>query len=72
MEECYEHDGKHLVAENGRSAADSEHIVGEVMKCSKIPRAVEKGFSDCLVSIEAERGSFLAESLEGALTEIPL
>ena len=28
MEECYEHDGKLLIAGNGGSAADSEHIDG--------------------------------------------
>ena len=29
MEECYERDGKLLIAGNGGSAADSEHIAGE-------------------------------------------
>ena len=29
MEECYEHDGKLLIAGNGGSAADSEHIAGK-------------------------------------------
>ena len=28
LEECYEHDGKLLIAGNGGSAADSEHIAG--------------------------------------------
>ena len=32
MEECYENGGKLLVAGNGGSAADAEHIVGELMK----------------------------------------
>jgi D-sedoheptulose 7-phosphate isomerase len=40
MEECYEHDGKLLIAGNGGSAADSEHIAGELMKRFKIPRPV--------------------------------
>ena len=30
--ECYEHDGKVLIVGNGGSAADAEHIVGELMK----------------------------------------
>ena len=30
MEECYENGGKLLVAGNGGSAADAEHIVGEL------------------------------------------
>ena len=40
MEECYEHDGKLLIAGNGGSAADSEHIAGELMKRFKTPRPV--------------------------------
>ena len=32
LEECYEKGGKLLVAGNGGSAADAEHIVGELMK----------------------------------------
>ena len=32
LEECYMHGGKLLVAGNGGSAADSEHIAGELMK----------------------------------------
>ena len=30
MRECYEHGGKVLIAGNGGSCADSEHIVGAV------------------------------------------
>ena len=32
LETCYEDGGKLLIAGNGGSAADSEHIVGELMK----------------------------------------
>ena len=32
IEECYENGGKLLIAGNGGSAADSEHISGELMK----------------------------------------
>ena len=38
MEESYSKGGKLLVAGNGGSAADSEHIVGELMKGFKMPR----------------------------------
>lgn len=37
MEESYSKGGKLLVAGNGGSAADSEHIVGELMKGFKMP-----------------------------------
>lgn len=42
MEECYENGGKLLIAGNGGSAADSEHIAGELMKRFKTPRPVKK------------------------------
>ena len=32
LERCYENGGKLLIAGNGGSAADAEHIVGELMK----------------------------------------
>lgn len=38
LEESYENGGKLLVAGNGGSAADAEHIVGELMKGFKLPR----------------------------------
>lgn len=44
MEECYENGGKLLVAGNGGSAADAEHIVGELMKGFKMPRKPESTF----------------------------
>ena len=46
MEECYEHDGKLLIAGNGGSAADSEHIAGELMKRFKIARPVPQKFAE--------------------------
>ena len=48
LEECYEKDGKLLIAGNGGSAADSEHITGELMKSFKIPRPVPKEFAEKL------------------------
>ena len=38
----YSKGGKLLIAGNGGSAADSEHIVGELMKGFKKPRKVKK------------------------------
>ena len=38
LEEAYKNGGKLLVAGNGGSAADAEHIVGELMKGFKLPR----------------------------------
>jgi len=72
MEECYEHDGKLLIAGNGGSAADSEHIAGELMKRFKTPRPVSPDFAERLKSIDPVRGENLAQNLERALMAIPL
>lgn len=49
LEESYENGGKLLVAGNGGSAADAEHIVGELMKGFKLPRKPEADFAEKLV-----------------------
>lgn len=72
MEDCYEHEGKLLIAGNGGSAADSEHIAGELMKRFKIPRPVTPRFADKLKEIDPARGADLAKNLERGLMAIPL
>ncbi|MCR5323425.1 MAG: SIS domain-containing protein [Lachnospiraceae bacterium] len=72
MEECYLHDGKMLIAGNGGSAADSEHIAGELMKRFKTPRPVSAEFAEKLKSIDPVRGDNLAKNLECSLMAIPL
>jgi len=72
MEECYERDGKLLIAGNGGSAADSEHIAGELMKRFKTPRPVTPEFAEKLRNIDPERGENLAKNLERGLMAIPL
>lgn len=72
MEECYERDGKILIAGNGGSAADSEHIAGELMKRFKTPRPVTPEFAERLKAIDPVRGENLANNLERALMAIPL
>ena len=72
MEEAYENGGKLLVAGNGGSAADAEHIVGELMKGFKLSRKPEAGFAEQLVAENVELGGILAENLQGALPAIAL
>jgi D-sedoheptulose 7-phosphate isomerase len=78
--ESYRNGGKLLIAGNGGSAADSEHIVGELMKSFILPRKLSddmvsrlKGKADKTVSdYEKELGIELAEKLQGALPAIAL
>lgn len=72
IEECYISDHKLLIAGNGGSASDSEHIAGELMKSFKLPRPVSKEFGEALQKIDPVRGTALANSLEGGLMAIPL
>lgn len=72
MEECYEHGGKLLIAGNGGSAADAEHIAGELMKRFKILRPVSKAYAQRLKNVDPERGAALANNLECSLMAIPL
>lgn len=72
MEDCYTCDKKMLIAGNGGSAADSEHMAGELMKRFKNPRPVRKEFADKLIEVNPEIGRELAKNLEQSLMAIPL
>ena len=72
MEECYANGGKLLVAGNGGSAADAEHIVGELMKGFKMLRKPEVEFAKKLIAENQELGKVLAENLQGTLPAIAL
>lgn len=72
LETSYEQGGKLLVAGNGGSAADSEHIAGELMKRFKSPRPIDPALAERLVSIDPVRGEALSRNLEKSLMAIPL
>ena len=69
---AYAHGHKLLIAGNGGSAADSEHIVGELMKGFKLPRKSSSSFESSLLAEDKELGKVLAENLQGALPAIAL
>ena len=72
LEQSYSAGGKLLVAGNGGSAADSEHIVGELMKGFKKPRKLSPEQDEKLTAVNAELGRVLADNLQGALPAIAL
>ena len=72
MEQSYANGGKMLVAGNGGSAADAEHIVGELMKGFKMSRKPKADFVEKLVEENEELGRILSENLQGALPAIAL
>lgn len=67
----YHAGGKLLCCGNGGSAADSEHLVGELMKQFRLKRPLPASLRRAL----AERGDYgrrLADTLEGALPAVSL
>ena len=72
LKDCYEKGGKLLVAGNGGSATDSEHIAGELMKQFKTPRPVPDGLASKLKAVDPVLGPGLAKNLEQGLMTIPL
>ena len=72
LEKCYMNGNKLLVAGNGGSCSDGEHIVGELMKSFKLERKLNDSFIDKMISIEPITGKELGEKLQGVLPVIAL
>ena len=72
LERCYENGGKLLIAGNGGSAADAEHIVGELMKGFVKRRPVTEEMKEALEKADPVRGKELSEKLQGGLPAIAL
>jgi len=70
--QCYRGGGKVLVCGNGGSAADSEHLVGELMKSYLLPRRLPAERRAALAATSANDGAYLAEHLQSALPAISL
>ena len=68
----FETDGKLLVVGNGGSAADAEHIVGEMMKRCFSRKDITPEYKEALVAADPELGPVLAANLEGSLMAIAL
>lgn len=71
LETCYENGGKLLIAGNGGSAADSDHIVGELMKGFVKRRPVSAELAEALKQADPERGEELAKKLQGGSQPSP-
>ncbi len=61
-----------LIAGNGGSASDADHIVGELMKGFLLPRKVDDDFANKLKAVDEAKGAELAMKLQGALPTIAL
>lgn len=70
--EAYEVGNKLLIAGNGGSSADAEHIVGELMKGFVKPRKVDPEFAAALKKADAQLSDELIANLQGGLPAIAL
>jgi len=70
--QCVRDGGKILICGNGGSAADSEHIVGELMKGFRQSRPLSDDLRSRFVENYGEEGGYLADHLQGAIPAISL
>jgi phosphoheptose isomerase len=69
---AYKNGGKLLICGNGGSAADCEHIVGELMKGFYLPRRIPEVTQRQLINLFGDDGQRLAANLQGALPAVSL
>jgi D-sedoheptulose 7-phosphate isomerase len=72
LEESFRYGNKLLIAGNGGSSADADHIAGELMKGFKKPRKITDDFAKKLRDLDEIKGMELAEKLQGSLPTIAL
>lgn len=72
LDKSYSNGGKLLIAGNGGSAADAEHIVGELMKGFENPRRLSKEEVEKLKRVNDDLGAVLGDHLQGGLPAIAL
>ncbi len=70
--ESFKNGNKLLIAGNGGSCADSDHITGELLKSFVKLRKPSKDFIDSLKKIDSETGTYLEDKLQGSLPAIAL
>lgn len=72
LQQCYSNRGKVLVCGNGGSAADAEHIVGELMKGFLLKRELTQADQERLRKAFPEDYHYLSSNLQRALPAISL
>jgi len=63
---------KYLLCGNGGSAADADHICGELIKSFCKKRPIEKELAKKLLELDAKKGAKLAEKLQAGIAAISL
>ena len=69
---CFQGGGKLLLAGNGGSSADCDHIAGELMKAFKSKRRLSEEFAEKAERLYGEEGKYIAGNLERGLPAVSL
>ncbi|MCU0362846.1 MAG: SIS domain-containing protein [Bacteroidales bacterium] len=72
LTDCFRNGGKLLICGNGGSAADADHIAGELLKGFEKPRPLEASVQSGLIATGGHRGAWLAGKLQQGLPVISL
>jgi len=72
IKESYKNGGKLLIAGNGGSASDAEHIAGELMKTFSKKRTLPDSFISDLNKVDSEISEYLIPRLQPGLPAIAL
>lgn len=72
LEDCFLNGHILLIAGNGGSCSDSDHIVGELMKGFKSCRRINDNLKNELIRVDKNRGQLLSMSLQQGLPSIAL
>lgn len=72
LQDCYKKGGKLLTAGNGGSAADAEHIVGELMKGFVMSRRMGAEEKQAFSAALGDKADYLTKNLQGALPSVSL
>src|SRR4030042_1579652 len=72
IKSVFENKGIVLACGNGGSAADAEHIVGEMMKTFNLERPLPVDLKEKLINEYKSEGAFLADHLQCSLTAMSL
>ena len=72
LKSAYENEGIILACGNGGSAADAEHMVGELMKTFNLERPLSEDLQRNFIQRFGDEGTWLAKNLQSPLTAISL
>jgi D-sedoheptulose 7-phosphate isomerase len=72
MIDCFNEGGKLLTCGNGGSAADAQHIVGELMKAFMLPRKMGEKQKKIIQAVFPKDAQYLMDNLQGALPAMSL